>query len=117
MTKPTYMFTPSTISSLLGEQAIDELLTEYQELTKQYLTIPEPILGEAINETFYRTTHSLKAASLYIGADCIAEEAQALEAACKVSAVCNVEIHRMAVDLQLQLKEINTQITHYLRSR
>ncbi|MGY3686983.1 Hpt domain-containing protein [Vibrio coralliilyticus] len=117
MTKPTYGFSPDTIAGLVGEEGIEELLTEYQGLANQYLAMPAPALGEVVNATFYRTVHSLKAASQFVGAERVAEEALALETACKDGAVCNGAITTMATDLQLQLKDINTQITHYLRSR
>lgn len=117
MTKPTYVFSPDTVAGLVGEEGVEELLTEYQGLANQYLTMPAPALGKVVNATFYRTVHSLKAASQFIGAERVAEEALALEMECKNGAVCSVAITTMAADLQLQLKDINTQITHYLQSR
>ena len=114
MVDKDYLFSPSEVIKLVGEEGVSELLFEYQTLLRQHLALPLPSLGEGITETFFRSVHSLKSSSQFIGASALSDLCLQLETECKNNEVCSGHLLSLALKVRKYVKELDGQVAGYL---
>lgn len=114
MVDKDYLFSPSEVIKLVGEEGVPELLGEYQILLRQHLALPLPSIGEEVEETFFRSVHSLKSSSQFIGASVLADLCLKLETECKQNEFCSGSLLSLSLQVRKYAKELDGQVTNYL---
>jgi HPt (histidine-containing phosphotransfer) domain-containing protein len=71
-------------------------------------------MGEEVAETFFRSVHSLKSSSQFIGASALADLCLKLEIECKKNEVCSGSLLSLSLQVRKYAKELDGQVTGYL---
>lgn len=114
MSKTDRLFSTDTVAELVGEEGVEELMAEFQRMVQCYMALDKPVVGEVISDNLRRQVHSLKSATQFVGAAQLAQSVIALDKAFKAAPLCCGEIESQLMQLEVQLLEIDQQLTDYL---
>ncbi|WP_076587770.1 hypothetical protein [Vibrio ostreicida] len=117
MTTNEETFSVSTIADLVGQEGVEEMLSEYSKLAVNFIDMPRLRIGDDISEPFYRAVHSLKSASYMVGAEKAALLSTNIVEQCQTMTLCDKETEVMVEQLHLQLCMTVEHIKHYLQSQ